>query len=117
MNQGAEPADHAIGRSRCGLSTKIHHAVDGKGRPLVVLVGPSQGRDAPLCLPVLDSIRVLRPGAARPRTRPDSVLADRAYSSRVIRAECAAVGSSRSSPNHETSKATASGAVHGAVDL
>ena len=33
----AEPSDHAIGRSRGGLSTKIHHLVDGKGGPLVVL--------------------------------------------------------------------------------
>ena len=87
MNQKVEPADHAIGRSRGGLSTKIHHAVDGRGRPLVVLVGPGQGGDAPMCLPVLDGIRVPRPGPGRPRTRPDSVLADKAYSSRAIRAE------------------------------
>ena len=87
MNQKVEPADHAIGRSRGGLSTKIHHAVDGNGRPLVVLVGPGQGGDAPMCLPVLDAIRVPRVGPGRPRTRPDSVLADKAYSSRAIRAE------------------------------
>lgn len=35
-----EPADHAIGRSRGGLSTRIDHAVDGRGRPLAVLIGP-----------------------------------------------------------------------------
>lgn len=40
-----------------------------------------------MCLPVLDAIRVPRPGPGRPRTRPDSVLADKAYSSRAIRAE------------------------------
>jgi hypothetical protein len=33
-----EPGDHALGRSRGGLSTKIHAAVDGRGRPLVILV-------------------------------------------------------------------------------
>lgn len=82
-----EPADHAIGRSRGGLSTTIHHAVDGHGRPLVVLVGPGQGGDAPMCLPALDAIRVPRVGPGRPRTRPDSVLADKAYSSRAIRSE------------------------------
>jgi putative transposase len=38
----AEPADHAIGRSRGGLSTKIHQFVDGHGYPLVVLVGPAR---------------------------------------------------------------------------
>lgn len=29
-----EPGDHALGRSRGGLSTKIHAAVDGRGRPV-----------------------------------------------------------------------------------
>lgn len=28
-----EPAARAVGRSRGGLTTKIHHAVDGNGRP------------------------------------------------------------------------------------
>jgi len=46
-NLATEPADHAIGRSRGGLSTKIHHAGDGRGRPLAVLIGPGQGGDAP----------------------------------------------------------------------
>jgi hypothetical protein len=32
-----EPDDHAIGRSRGGLTTKTHAIVAGKGRPLVVL--------------------------------------------------------------------------------
>ena len=35
---------------------------------------------------VLDGIRVPRPGAGRPRTRPDRVLADKAYSSKGNRA-------------------------------
>ena len=43
-----EPADHAVGRSRGGLSTKIHHVCDGKGRPLVLLLGPGQGNDSPM---------------------------------------------------------------------
>lgn len=37
---------------------------------------------------VLDAIRVPRIGHGRPRTRPDRVLADKAYSSRAIRAWC-----------------------------
>jgi hypothetical protein len=31
--------DHALGRSRGGLSTKIHAAVDGRRRPLVIYRG------------------------------------------------------------------------------
>lgn len=43
MNLLEEPPDHGIGRSRGGLTTKIHHLCDGKMRPLVMLIGPGQG--------------------------------------------------------------------------
>lgn len=42
MNLFAEREDHAIGRSRGGLNTKVHALVDGNGRPLVWLVAPSR---------------------------------------------------------------------------
>jgi transposase len=66
------------------LTTKIHAAVEGHGRPLVVLLTPGQCGDAPMMLPVLSAIRVTRP-RGRPRTRPERVIADKAYSSRAIR--------------------------------
>ena len=50
MNLLAEPADHAIGRSRGGLSTKIHALVDGKGRPLVLLVALARAETHPCSL-------------------------------------------------------------------
>lgn len=81
-----EPPDHAIGRSRGGLSTKIHQLVDGRCRPLVVLVGPGQGGDSPMFAPLMSQLRVERIGPGRPRTRPDRVLGDKAYSSRANRA-------------------------------
>jgi len=68
------------------LSTKTHAAVDGRGRPLAILLTPGQAGDAPMCLPVLAAIRVGHHGPGRPRTRPDRVLGDKAYSSRAIRA-------------------------------
>ena len=37
--------------------------------------------------PLLSHLAVKRPGRGRPRTRPDSMLGDKAYSSRAIRAE------------------------------
>jgi len=73
------------------LSTKIHAAVDGRGRPLAILLTPGQAGDAPMMLPVLSAIRVTR-RCGRPRTRPDKVLADKAYSSRAIRAHLRAHG-------------------------
>lgn len=80
-----EPADHALGRSRGGLSTKIHLAADGHARPLALAVTAGQAGDAPAFETVMARIRVARTGPGRPRTRPTTVLADRAYSSRAIR--------------------------------
>lgn len=68
------------------MSTKIHQLCDGHGRPLVVLLGPGQGSDSRMLTPLLDALRVARPGPGRPRTTPTAVLADKAYSSRAHRA-------------------------------
>lgn len=84
-NPLTEPADHGIGRSRGGLSTKIHHACDGKGRPLAFLIGPGQGSDSRMFAPVINTISVPRLGPGRARTRPDTVMGDKAYSSRANR--------------------------------
>ncbi|MEY6565886.1 IS5 family transposase [Streptomyces albidoflavus] len=81
-----EPDDHALGRSRGGLTTKIHLACDGKGRPLAILVTPGQRHDSVCACPLLERIRVPRTGPGRPRCRPDQVIADKAYSSRGFRA-------------------------------
>jgi transposase len=83
---GEEPPDHAVGRSRGGLSTKIHQVCDGHGRPLVILLGPGQGSDSRMFPNLLDALRVHCHGPVRPRTTPDAVLADKAYSSRGHRA-------------------------------
>lgn len=47
-NPRSEPPDHAIGRSRDGLSTKVHHLVNGPGVPILVLVSPGQANDSPV---------------------------------------------------------------------
>ncbi len=81
-DQECEPAGHGIGRSRGGLTTKIHHAVDSRGRPLAVVITGGQRHDGVILLQVLADIRVPRSGGGRVRTRPDAVLTDRAYGSR-----------------------------------
>lgn len=45
-----------------------------------------QRGDSPQFVPVLGGIRVPRPAGGRPRTRPDRVLADKAYTSKANRA-------------------------------
>ena len=52
----------------------------------MVLVGAGQAGDAPMFPVLMRHLRVGRPGAGRPRTRPDTVAGDKAYSSRAIRA-------------------------------
>jgi transposase len=77
-----EPADHGLGRSRGGLTTKVHLACEQGQKPLSVVITAGQWGDSPQFQVVLDRIRVPRPGPGRPRTRPDRVLADKAYGSR-----------------------------------
>ncbi len=49
---------------------------------MAFLVIPGQWGDAPQVIEVLDRIRVARPQGGRPRTRPDHLSGDKAYSSR-----------------------------------
>ena len=81
-----EPLDHAIGRSRGGLTTKLHALVDGRGRPLVVHAGPGHANDSPMLPILLAALEVPRVGPGRARTRPEALLGDKAYSSRGHRA-------------------------------
>ena len=50
-----------------------------------MLVTAGQHGDSPQFQAVLGRIRVTRPAGGRPRTRPDRVLADKAYSSQANR--------------------------------
>lgn len=77
---GVEPPDHAVGRSRGGLSMRIHQLVDGNGLPLVILLTAGQTGDSLMFLPLMQQLRVLRSAdrfvpvrrrfAAIKRTRP-----------------------------------------------
>ncbi|MFI2189065.1 IS5 family transposase [Streptomyces sioyaensis] len=82
--RAGEPEERALGRSRGGLTTKVHLAADDHCRPLAFVLTPGQAGDAPAFEQVMATIRVPRP-LGRPRVRPAMVLADKAYSSRAIR--------------------------------
>ena len=73
-----------LGRSRGGLTSKIHLAADRRCRPLCLVLTAGQAGDSPQFVPVLQKVRVRLP-VGRPRTRPGAVAADKAYSSRVNR--------------------------------
>jgi transposase len=77
-----EPADHGLGRSRGGFTTKTHLACEQGRKPLSMVITAGQRGDSPQFITVLERIKVYRVGGGRPRTRPDLVLADKAYTSR-----------------------------------
>ena len=68
--------DRCMGRSRGGLTTKIHAVVDASGLPLRFALSPGQAHDSTLAGPLLDD-----------HLPPDGfVLADKAYDAEWIRA-------------------------------
>jgi transposase len=72
--------DQAIGRSRGGLSTKIHAAVRGLGCPVRIILTAGQCGDAPQAAALLGE------------DRPAAVLADAAYDADHFRTRIAAAG-------------------------
>ena len=76
----------ALGRSRGGLTTKVHLAADRRCRPLTSILTPGQHADCPQFIPVMSQISIARRGKGRPRTRPGAAMGDKAYSSAANRA-------------------------------
>jgi transposase len=74
-----EPADHALGRSRGGLTTKIHALTDTRCSPVTVLLTAGQAGDNPHLWPLLEQHRVTSRHTFR-------LLADKAYSHNSTRA-------------------------------
>lgn len=70
-----EPADHAIGRSRGGLTTKVHAFTDAMVRPVAVLLTAGQSGDNPQLGLLLNLYR-----GQKHRKRNFTLLADKAYS-------------------------------------
>lgn len=75
-----EPADHAIGRSRGGLTTKIHALTDPACAPVTMLLTPGQAGDNPQLLPLLEAHKIQD-------VRQFRLLADKAYSHPSTRSE------------------------------
>ncbi|WP_435859829.1 IS5 family transposase [Streptomyces narbonensis] len=77
---GGGAGGEGLGRSRGRFTTKLHLSADGRCRPLSLIVTAGQRADCTQFKPVLEKIRVARPGPGRPRKKPDSLAADKAYS-------------------------------------
>jgi transposase len=79
------PDREGLGRSRGGVTTKIHLVADSRCRPIARVTTAGQRHDSVAFTAVMADISIKRSRGGRPRTRPDRVLADKAYSSKKIR--------------------------------
>jgi Transposase DDE domain len=84
--RGMRPDREALGRSRGGLTTKIHLIADRRCRPVTRLTTAGQRHDSLAFELLMNRLRITRIGPGRARTRPDRLLADKAYSNKKIRA-------------------------------
>jgi transposase len=75
-----------LGRSRGGLTTKIHTIGEGRGRNLASRITPGQAHDTKQLIPLLDEVAVpsTQP-AVKCRKRLEHLCADKAYGSRANR--------------------------------
>ncbi len=82
-----EPLDHALGRSRGGLTTKIHMLCNANGVPLCFVLSPGQTSDISTAQVLLDQVRISgEPG--RPRKCGRWLLADKGYDAEHSRQYC-----------------------------
>jgi transposase len=82
-----------VGRSRGGLTTKIHARVDAKGRPVRLLISPGEVHDVAYAEALLDG---LEPRAI--------VIADKGYDADRVRAHIRAQGAIPNIPNRSNRK-------------
>ncbi len=100
------PRNPALGRSRGGLTSKIHLACDGAGRPLAFTVTGRNTNDCTQFIAVMEAIRVPRTGPGRPRVRPSTSWATRATAPGRSAAGCVGAGSATPFPSEPTRSAT-----------
>jgi transposase len=93
-----------LGRSRGGLTTKLHTVCDGRGRNLATRLTPGQDADTVQLIGLVDRVRVARP-RGRPRKRLDHLTGDKAYSSRANRAALRARRIPHTIPERDDQKA------------
>jgi transposase len=73
-----EPADHALGRSRGGFSTKIHLLCDGNGHPLHFHLTAGQDHESTALKALLEGVD-LADGDGEPIAWPLAMAGDKSY--------------------------------------
>jgi transposase len=93
------------------LTCKIHLATDALGRPLALVLTGGNAADTTYFTTVLDAIRVHDGRPGRSRTRPDRVLADKAYTSAANRGFLTGRGIKVTTSSNDASTSSSSGAA------
>ena len=78
-------ANQALGRSRGGLSTKLHMLYYTHGISLAYQLSPGQWSDVSQAVSLLESVRLPSSRPERPRTRCLWLLCDKGYNSDSLR--------------------------------
>ena len=73
------PDEEALGRSRGGLSTKVHLRTDKNGRLMHLVLTPGQRHEATQVEALLDGGAVRRAGPGRSKRRPKRLVGDKGY--------------------------------------
>ncbi|MGX1267017.1 IS5 family transposase [Streptomyces phaeoluteigriseus] len=102
---GGGAGGEGLGRSRGGFTSKLHLSADGRCRPLSLVVTAGQRADCTQFRSVLEKIRIPRTGPGRPRTKPDSLAAGKAYSNGPCRQYLRQRGISHTIPEKTDSQA------------
>ena len=79
-----EKGGSAVGKTKIGKGSKVMVVADGSGLPIGLHVDSARPHESRLAETTLATVRVPRP-RGRPRTRPQELVADKAYDSREFR--------------------------------
>jgi transposase len=96
-----------MGRSRGGLTSKLHLLAEGRGRALAKRITPGQAADTKELVALVDAVAVPRPGGVGGhRKKLDHLTADKAYGSRANRRSLRARGIPHTIPEREDVRAS-----------
>jgi transposase len=82
--RAGEKRGDAIGKTKVGKGSKVMVVADGQGLPIGLHVASAQPHESQLAEAALATIRVPQP-RGRSRTRPQELVADKAYDSQAFR--------------------------------
>ena len=83
LRPGSKGGD-GVGKTKVGKGSKVMAVVDGHGLPIGLPVASAQPHELTLAEPTLPTMCVA-PKRGRPRTRPQALVADKAYDSAAFR--------------------------------